>query len=114
FLSIYIEHTAGKFPMWLAPEQVRVLTVNQEDKTVEFANGVVEKGKDLGLRIELDNSKESVGKKIRDAEVWKIPYTLVIGDKEIDSGNVTPRIRKDIEVQPASEMEIENFLHTAV
>ena len=111
FLSVYIEHTAGKFPVWLAPEQIRIASVNQEDSTVEFANKVVEQAKELGLRVELDNSSESVGKKIRNAEVTKVPYTLVIGDKEVESGKVTPRIRKDIEVDEKQEpIEIENFL----
>lgn len=113
FFSVYIEHTAGKFPMWLAPEQIRVLTVNQEEFTVKFAEDVVSRGRELGLRIEIDNAKESVGKKIRDAEVWKVPYTLVIGDKEVESGQVTPRIRGDIKVQEPSSMAVENFLNTA-
>ncbi len=112
FLSIYIEHTAGQFPVWLAPEQVRIITVNQEDATVQFADEIAEKAKKLSLRVAIDNSNESVGKKIRDAEVWKIPYTIVIGEKEITTGEVVPRIRKNIEVQPPSAMKIENFLQT--
>lgn len=112
FLSVYIEHTAGRFPVWCAPEQIRVLTVNQTDPLVSLANDIVEQGKALGLRINLDNEKESVGKKIRESEVWKVPYTLVIGDKEVESGQVTPRIRSDLEVQPASSMKVENFLKT--
>lgn len=99
FLSVYIEHTAGRFPVWLAPEQIRIITVNQEEKTVRFARSLVENAKDLGLRIKLDNDNESVGKKIRRSEVEKVPYTLVIGEKEIESGEVTPRIRSDMEVQ---------------
>ncbi len=110
FLSIYIEHTAGKFPVWLAPEQIRIISVNQEDPTVQFAQQVVEDAEKLGLRVKFDNSSESVGKKIREAEVWKVPYTIVIGEKEISSGQVTPRIRKNIEVQPPTAMPIENFL----
>lgn len=112
FLSIYIEHTAGKFPVWLSPEQIRIITVNQEESTVQFATQVVEDAKKLGLRVFLDNSSESVGKKIREAEVWKIPYTIVIGEKEIATSQVTPRIRKNIEVQPPSAMAIENFLQS--
>jgi threonyl-tRNA synthetase len=71
FLSVYIEHTAGKFPVWCSPEQVRVLTVNQTDEIVAVAQEIVDKGRGLGLRISLDNNKESVGKKIRDGELWK-------------------------------------------
>ncbi|MCA9332342.1 threonine--tRNA ligase [Candidatus Saccharibacteria bacterium] len=113
FLSVYIEHTGGKFPVWLAPEQVRLITVNQEEKTVKFAENVIERAKELGLRVEVDNSNESVGKKIRNAEVWKVPYTLVIGEKEIESNKVVPRIRKDIVVQEKNEpVDVEVFLKT--
>ncbi len=113
FLSIYIEHMAGKFPIWLAPEQVRVVTVNQEQATVDFAEKIKQQADQLGVRLTIDNSNESVGKKIRDSEVWKVPYTLVIGEKEISGGSVMPRIRQDlvvIEVHP--EMAPENFLKT--
>lgn len=98
FLSVYIEHTAGKFPVWVAPEQIRLLTVNQEDTTVEFADKLATEARELGLRLEVDNTNESVGKKIRAAELDKVPYTVVIGDKEIESGELTPRIRKDLQV----------------
>ncbi len=113
FLSVYIEHTAGKFPVWLAPEQIRLITVNQEEATVKFANGLQEQAKELGLRTEVDNSNESVGKKIRDAEMMKVPYTVVIGEKEIASSELTPRIRKDMEVQEgAYAISAEQFLKT--
>ncbi len=98
FLSVYIEHTAGRFPVWLAPEQIRVITVNQEEPTVALANKLLEQAKSLGLRLRVDNSNESVGKKIRDAEIWKVPYTVVVGEKEIASEKVIPRVRTDIEV----------------
>ncbi len=113
FLSVYIEHTAGKFPVWVAPEQIRLISVNQEDVTVNFANEVRAKAKKLGLRLEVDNSNESVGKKIRAAELSKVPYTVVIGEKEITSGEVIPRIRKDIAVQSEDRaVRIEEFLKT--
>ena len=113
FLSVYIEHTAGKFPTWLAPEQIRVITVNQEEATVACAEGIVEQAKELGLRVHLDNDNESVGKKIREAEMQKVPYTLVIGEKEVESGQVTPRIRKDISVQTGdAAVGVEEFLKT--
>jgi threonyl-tRNA synthetase len=114
FLSIYIEHTAGRFPIWLAPEQVRLLTVNQEQATIDFAAKLAEQGKALGLRMTTDNSNESVGKKIREAEMWKVPYTIVVGEKEINSGQFTPRIRKDMQVQEPTEMSAEHFLQTVV
>ncbi len=113
FLSIYIEHTAGRFPVWLAPEQIRIATVNQEEPTVACAEKILQQAKDLGLRVTVDNGNESVGKKIRDAEVMKVPYTLVIGEKEVQSGNVMPRIRKDIEVDEKQEpVAVEQFLGT--
>jgi threonyl-tRNA synthetase len=113
FLSVYIEHTAGKFPVWLAPEQIRFITVNQEDSTVEFANKTVAAAKAAGLRVTVDNSNESVGKKIRAAELWKVPYTVVLGEKEISGGDVVPRIRKDIAVnENAAGLPLENFLQT--
>ncbi len=113
FMTVMIEHTAGRFPVWLAPEQVRLITVNQEDATVKFAGDLAEKAKKLGLRVEVDNSNESVGKKIRDAEMMKVPYTVVIGEKEIASGEVIPRIRKDMEIQSeAVPIGAEEFLKT--
>lgn len=99
FLSVYIEHSAGKFPVWLAPEQLRVITVNQEYETVVFAEKFVEQAKEKGLRITIDNSNESVGKKIRAAEVLKVPYSVVIGEKELETGKLTPRVRKDLAVE---------------
>lgn len=113
FLSVYIEHTAGKFPVWVAPEQIRLLTVNQEDKTVAFAEKIAGRAKDLGLRLIVDNSNESVGKKIRNAELFKVPYTVVIGEKEIETGELLPRIRKDLEVSEVHEPHtVEEFLKT--
>ncbi len=113
FLSIYIEHTAGKFPVWLAPEQIRIITVNQEEKTIGLANEIFEQARELGLRTTIDESNESVGKKIRASEVLKVPYTIVIGDKEIESGKITPRVRKDLAVHEEHEAHtVENFLKT--
>jgi threonyl-tRNA synthetase len=113
FLSVYIEHTAGRFPVWVAPEQVRLITVNQETPIVDFANKILKQAKALNLRATIDNSNESVGKKIRAAEVTKVPYTIVIGEKEIASGQVTPRIRKDMVVKEGERaLGIEEFLKT--
>ena len=113
FLSVYIEHTAGKFPVWLAPEQVRIISVNQEEQTVAYANGVLQQAKALGLRITIDNTNESVGKKIRAAEIAKLPYVIVLGEKEIASNEVVPRIRKDMAVRETSEtIGLEQFLKT--
>ncbi len=113
FLSVYIEHTAGRFPIWVAPEQIRVITVNQEEATVNFANGILGQAQKLHLRLGVDNSNESVGKKIRAAELAKVPYVIVAGDKEIKTKQVTPRIRKDMVVIDAPvSLGIEEFLKT--
>ena len=113
FLSVYIEHTAGKFPVWVAPEQVRVITVNQEEATVAFAEKLHGQARDLKIRMMVDNSNESVGKKIRAAELAKVPYTIVIGEKEIQSGEVVPRIRKDMAVMDVPlTIGVEQFLGT--
>jgi threonyl-tRNA synthetase len=98
FLSVYIEHTAGRFPVWLAPEQVRVLTVNQEEATVAFAAKIELEAKEIDVRLEVDNTNESIGKKIRSAEIAKVPYVIVVGPKEVESNEVIPRIRKDMAV----------------
>ncbi len=113
FLAVYIEHTAGRFPVWLAPEQIRLITVNQEKATVDFAAEVLKKAGKLGVRAGTDDSNESVGKKIRAAELAKVPYTVVIGEKEIASGEVVPRIRKDIAVQGNGRAHgVDEFLKT--
>ncbi|MGE5312685.1 MAG: threonine--tRNA ligase [Acidobacteriota bacterium] len=98
FLSVYIEHTAGRFPLWCAPEQVRIATVNQEETTLRFVADLEMLAKDRGIRFTTDNSSVSVGKKIRSAETAKVPYTLVIGDKEVAERQLTPRIRADLAV----------------
>ena len=113
FMAFLLEQTAGKLPVWLAPEQIRLITVNQETETTDFAAKVLEAGKELGLRIEVDNSNESVGKKIRESELMKIPYTLVIGDKEIKTSQFQLRIRKDMSVQSSAEtVALDEFLKT--
>jgi threonyl-tRNA synthetase len=111
FLAVYIEHTAGKFPVWLSPEQVRIVTVNQEKDTVAFAEKIAQQAKGLGIRVHIDNDNESVGKKIRSSEVWKVPYTVVIGENEIKVGKLKPRIRKDWAANDKqSELSVEDFL----
>jgi threonyl-tRNA synthetase len=113
FLAVYIEHTAGRFPVWLAPEQVRFISVNQEDNTTAFVEKLRQQGKALGLRVGVDNSNESVGKKIRAAELWRVPYTVVIGEKEIGGGELQPRIRGDLSVAEESKSySADEFLKT--
>ncbi len=113
FLSVYIEHTAGNFPIWLAPEQVRLITVNQEEVTMDKAAEIAELAKQHGLRVHVDNDNESVSKKIRNASKAKVPYTLVIGEREVQDGVVSPRLRADIAVMDAqSELHFEQFVKT--
>ncbi len=87
FMSIIIEHFAGAFPLWLSPLQVKVLPIGETHQS--YAKIVYEKLQGENFRVELDGSNESLGKKIRQAKIEKIPYFLVIGDKEIESGTVT-------------------------
>lgn len=113
FLSVYIEHVAGRFPVWLAPEQVRLITVNQEDQTTKFAATLLQQAKGLGLRVTVDNTNESVGKKIRAAEVGKVPYTVVLGEKEVAGGELMPRIRGDLAVSAETKgYTVDEFFKT--
>ncbi|MEA2287039.1 MAG: threonyl-tRNA synthetase [Solirubrobacteraceae bacterium] len=89
FIGILIEHYAGEFPLWLAPVQAIALPIS--DRHAEAAAKVVGALRDAGLRAELDDRTESVGRKIRDAELRKIPYMLVIGDREAEEGAVAVR-----------------------
>ena len=115
FLSTYIEHTKGKFPVWVAPEQVRIVTVNQEPNTIQFANSMLTKAFDLNLRATVDNSNQSIGKKIRESEMYKVPYTLVVGEKEIESSNIIPRIREDLKTnEKDTKLSIEKFFMAIV
>lgn len=89
FVAVLIEHCAGKFPLWLAPDQVSVLPIG--DKYVPYAEKIGELLNISEIRALVDNRNEKIGKKIREAELNKIPYMLVLGEKEMESGNVTVR-----------------------
>lgn len=93
FIGVLIEHFAGAFPLWLAPVQVAVLTVS--DKTNEYAQKVTQQLKDAGLRVELNDGNEKIGAKIRGATLAKVPYMLVLGEKEIAEGKVAVRHRTE-------------------
>jgi threonyl-tRNA synthetase len=99
-LAFLIEHYAGNFPLWLAPTQVRILTVTDDHK--EYANKVFQTLKDLGWRVELDDRNEKLGYKIREAQVAKIPYALVVGDREVAGQTVAPRRRGGENLAPMS------------
>ncbi len=91
FLGILIEHYAGAFPVWFAPVQARILTVTDAQR--EFAEKVLQFFQEKGIRVEADLRNEKLGYKVREAQVEKIPYMLVIGDKEVESGAVNVRVR---------------------
>jgi threonyl-tRNA synthetase len=89
FIGILIEHYAGNFPVWLAPEQARLLPVTERARA--WAEEVADKMRRAGLRVEIDQSHGKVGAMIRDAQLAKIPYALVVGDKEVEARGVSPR-----------------------
>ena len=91
FIGILIEHFAGKFPVWLAPVQVKVIPVSE--KCMEYAQGVYDQLKAAGIRTELDRKDEKVGYKIRQAQLEKVPFMLVLGEKEAAEGKITVRSR---------------------
>lgn len=91
FLGIITENFAGAFPLWLAPVQIQILNIN--DSVLDYANSVAEKLKSLGFRVEIDDRNEKIGKKIREAQLQKIPYMLVIGENEKSNNNICVRSR---------------------
>jgi threonyl-tRNA synthetase len=89
FMSMLIEHFAGKFPLWLSPIQVKVVTIS--DKHKDFADIIMSKLMENDIRVELDDRVESMGKKVRDAQMEKVNYIVTIGDKELESGTLAVR-----------------------
>ena len=102
-LALLIEKYAGAFPTWLAPTQVKILPIS--DNQLEYAKAVEAKLTRAGIRVELDDRNEKIGYKIREAQLEKVPYMLVIGDKEVEAGAVAVRSRKngDMGAKPADE-----------
>ena len=105
FIGVLIEHYAGAFPTWLAPVQVKILTIS--DKQKAYANKIVEKLMNEGIRGELDDREEKIGYKIREAQLQKIPYMLIVGDKEVETNAVGVRARKDGDI---GQMPIDEFI----
>jgi threonyl-tRNA synthetase len=99
-MAILIEHCAGAFPLWLAPVQARILTVTDAHK--EYAMKVLKGIRHGGWRVELDERNEKLGFKIREAQLAKIPYALIIGDKEVAAETVAPRRRGGENLTPLS------------
>jgi threonyl-tRNA synthetase len=112
FIGFLLEHYAGKFPLWLAPHQVKVLPIS--DKFQPFAESVVKTLKSLGIRASVDDRNEKIGKKIRDAELLKVPYMFVVGEKEMNENAVSVRRqgKGDIGMKPVEE--IANLLKTEI
>ncbi len=108
-LALLIEKYAGAFPLWLAPEQARILPISERHH--ERAREVYQKLFDAGLRVELDERSEKIGYKIREAQLQKIPYMLVIGDKEAEGGTVSVRRRSEGDI---GTMAVDDFLARAL
>ena len=89
FIGFLLEHYAGKFPAWLAPLQVKILPIS--DKFMDYANTILKSLKNADIRVEIDDRNEKIGKKIRDTEVARVPYMLVIGEKEMNEGKAAVR-----------------------
>ena len=106
-LAMLIEKFAGAFPTWLAPVQVKVMPISENQH--EYAKQVVAKLKERNIRVELDDRNEKIGYKIREAQLEKVPYMLVLGDKEVEAGTVGVRSRKDGDV---GAVEIDEFIKT--
>jgi len=109
FLGILVEHTGGAFPFWLAPEQVRVLSITE--RAVDWARSVAARAGERGLRAECDLRNEKIGAKIRDAQLAKVPVMLVVGDREAASGQVAVRLRKHGD---RGAVTLDDFLDRAV
>ena len=103
FLGILIENYNGAFPVWLAPVQVKFLPIS--DKHLAYAKELRKKFKKMGIRVEVDESNEKIGYKIRKAQMEKVPYMAVIGDKEMESNTLSIRDRSkgDIGAQPVDD-----------
>ena len=105
FIGILIENYAGAFPVWFAPVQARILPIT--DKHADYAYDLKKKMFDLGLRVEVDARSEKIGYKIRESQVMKTPYTLVVGDQEVENG--TAAVRKYGE-KDSETMKVDDFI----
>lgn len=109
FIGILIEHFAGKFPLWLAPVQVKILPIT--DRTLPYAEEIAEKLLDLGIRCEVDKRNEKIGYKIREAKMDKVPYVLVVGDKELEEHTVNVNTRG---VEEKTTVALDEFISMAL
>ncbi|MGL6107289.1 threonine--tRNA ligase [Romboutsia sp.] len=109
FIGILIEHYAGKFPVWIAPTQVRILPIS--DKYNDYANEVKKALFEKGIRVEIDDRAEKTGFKIREAQLQKIPYMLIVGEKEAAENKVSVRSREDGEV---GSLDLNEFMASVI
>lgn len=109
FIGFLLEHYAGKFPLWLAPLQVKILPIS--DKFLDYAKTLLQKLKKADIRAEIDDRSEKIGKKIRDTELARVPYMLVVGEKEVNEGKVS--VRKQGKGD-AGTFEVDAFIAAAV
>jgi len=107
FIGFLLEHYAGKLPVWLSPVQAKILPIS--DKFIDYANDVRGKLRAAGVRVEIDERSEKIGKKIREAELSRVPYMLVIGEKEVNEGKVAIRRQGKGDV---GTQTIEEFINT--
>ena len=108
FVAVLIEHCAGEFPLWLTPEQFIVLPISE--KYEDYAKKVLESLNNSDIRGSIDSRDEKIGRKIRDAEVKKIPYMLIVGEKEMEEGKVSVRKHGQGDVGSMMIEEFENQL----
>ena len=106
FIGIITEHFAGAFPVWLSPVQVKVMPIS--DSQISYAEEVCKKLEDEGFRVELDDRQEKIGYKIREAQLHKIPYMLILGEKEVEANAVGVRVRKEGDI---GKMSLDDFIN---
>lgn len=106
FIGIITEHFAGAFPLWLAPVQIKVLPISDSQK--EYAEKITAKLLEKGYRVELDDRQEKIGYKIREAQLSKVPYMLILGEKEVDTDTVGVRARKEGDI---GQMNFDEFVN---
>jgi threonyl-tRNA synthetase len=108
FMGVLIEHYGGAFPVWLMPVQASIIPI--ADRHIDFAHEIAQQLKSVGIRVEVDDSNERMNAKIRNAQLQKIPYMLVIGDKEVEAGQVALRMRNG---ENPGAMAVEDFIQFA-
>ena len=106
-MSVLIEHFAGAFPVWLSPVQATILPITEDQNS--FAENIGKRLNDAGIRVEINSNNETLGKKIRQAELEKVPYILIVGEKEVQAEAVAIRKRGDGDM---GQMKLEELIET--